>query len=623
MAGLLNKDRDFWAFLESVDFISLTETWVEEKDWLTLKNKLSTDFVWDNVPAYREHKKGRAKSGFLIGIRKDWYNKECVVLEKVNDCVILTKVRDGNEWLNILSVYNSGDLRGVIRYLQDWDFLEEGSLVIGGDFNIRTGDLGKFLVSDEDEGGVGRNSKDKKVNNEGRDLINLIEEKGWVLLNGLEVSDACGEYTYVGARGNSVIDYVIVNDRYWNNVNSFRIERRVDSDHAPLRLQVTSGVVRKKTHQEEARYKDIYEWQSRDVSAYRKELKTALEGVEMTDRVELDWQLLKRVVKAAVQKKTIRIRRWKLGQRKWHDRQCARKKRAAKRAFQDWSNGLKEKSIYINKRKEWRQLCHEKQKNARREEEAELRSLKNETDVWKFINGSRRKGTSVDNDISLDEWKEHFRKLLDGTTARKCGVGRDNDKEAMNGERDQLTYQEFIMAVKRMKKKKAAGLDGIPNEAWIHLDERARDVMFGVIDGIWNGEDVPDDWKMASIVPLYKKGDRNMAGNYRGISLLPSAYKIYAEILRGRLEAEVNEKKVLPEGQAGFRKERSTMDNVFILNHIVQMEKSRKEKVYALFVDLKAAFDTVNREKLWKIMEKFGISQHIIEKIKGIYRETK
>ena len=59
-----------------------------------------------------------------------------------------------------------------------------------------------------------------------------------------------------------------------------------------------------------------------------------------------------------------------------------------------------------------------------------------------------------------------------------------------------------------------------------------------------------------------------------------------------------------------------------ILNHITQRAKNRKEKLYALFVDLKAAFDTVVREKLWEIMEKKGISKYIIEKIKGCYKET-
>lgn len=107
--------------------------------------------------------------------------------------------------------------------------------------------------------------------------------------------------------------------------------------------------------------------------------------------------------------------------------------------------------------------------------------------------------------------------------------------------------------------------------------------------------------------------------------LLCSAYKIYAEILRNRFEKEVEEKELIPISQAGFRKGKSTLDNMFVLNYIIQKEgenKKESQKVYALFIDLKAAFNNVNRKKLWTIMEKKGIDKNLIGRIKGIYKET-
>ena len=55
------------------------------------------------------------------------------------------------------------------------------------------------------------------------------------------------------------------------------------------------------------------------------------------------------------------------------------------------------------------------------------------------------------------------------------------------------------------------------------------------------------------------------------------------------------------------------------------MKKAKKKgnKLYAIFVDLKAAFDTVNRDKLWETMEKGNINKYLIERIKEIYEETK
>lgn len=129
------------------------------------------------------------------------------------------------------------------------------------------------------------------------------------------------------------------------------------------------------------------------------------------------------------------------------------------------------------------------------------------------------------------------------------------------------------------------------------------------------------------IVPLYKRGDKKVTGNYREISLLCTAYKIYAEIIRQRLNEEVEGKRMLPESQTGFQKGRSTIDNIFILNHLIQRVKGRegkkeKERLYAVFVDLKAAFDTVDRNILWQILEGKGVKEGLIRNLKNIYGGT-
>lgn len=127
-------------------------------------------------------------------------------------------------------------------------------------------------------------------------------------------------------------------------------------------------------------------------------------------------------------------------------------------------------------------------------------------------------------------------------------------------------------------------------------------------------------------MPIYKRGDLKKVENYRGISLLCTAYKIFAEILRHRLKKEVEEKGLLPASQAGFRKFYSMIDNIYILNHIIQREKEKdkgKEKVYALFIDLKAAFDNIDRKKLWEILEEKDINKRLIWRMKKIYEDTR
>ncbi|KAL7306278.1 hypothetical protein TKK_0001711 [Trichogramma kaykai] len=152
---------------------------------------------------------------------------------------------------------------------------------------------------------------------------------------------------------------------------------------------------------------------------------------------------------------------------------------------------------------------------------------------------------------------------------------------------------------------------------------RVSQRLKSILDRVWEGEEIPEDWKTAIIVPLYKKGDPNNPGNYRGISLLPTAYKIYTEIIKGRLIKELESKKILPEGQAGFRKGRSTMDNLFAMKYIMQKAKKNKDKVYATFIDLKKAFNMANRRKLWECLRRMGISEYLIKRMKQLYEETK
>lgn len=95
-------------------------------------------------------------------------------------------------------------------------------------------------------------------------------------------------------------------------------------------------------------------------------------------------------------------------------------------------------------------------------------------------------------------------------------------------------------------------------------------------------------------------------------------------MLNNRLTRELHDKQILPDTQAGFRKGRSTMDNIYILQHVVERELTKtKGKLYAFFVDLKAAFDKVDRVILWKTMEKMGIQVGLINRVRQIYEETK
>lgn len=111
---------------------------------------------------------------------------------------------------------------------------------------------------------------------------------------------------------------------------------------------------------------------------------------------------------------------------------------------------------------------------------------------------------------------------------------------------------------------------------------------------MWTQEKLPQEFKDASIIHLYKrKGSRNSYNSHRSISLLSIAGKILARVL-------------LPESQCGFRAGQGPADMIFAARQLQENCREQNVGLYNTFLDLTKAFDTVCPEGLWKIMAKFG-----------------
>ena len=136
---------------------------------------------------------------------------------------------------------------------------------------------------------------------------------------------------------------------------------------------------------------------------------------------------------------------------------------------------------------------------------------------------------------------------------------------------------------------------------------------------IWQHDTVPQDFKDASIIRLYKrKGNRQVCDNHRGISLLSIAGKIVARVLLDRLNAHLKQG-LLPESQCGFRKERGTIDMVFAARQLQEKCQEQHTDLYSTYVDLTKAFDTVSREGLWRIMAKYGCLQKFMAIVRQLH----
>nr|VZI30775.1 unnamed protein product [Spirometra erinaceieuropaei] len=123
--------------------------------------------------------------------------------------------------------------------------------------------------------------------------------------------------------------------------------------------------------------------------------------------------------------------------------------------------------------------------------------------------------------------------------------------------------QETFRAVQQLSSGKAPGSDAIPAEVYKHGGPQLMDHLAALFQKMWRQDEVPQDFKDAAIVHLYKlKGNRQVCDNHRGISLPNIAGNVFAHILLNRLNNHL-EQGLLPENQCGFRRHRGTTDMIF------------------------------------------------------------
>jgi sorting nexin-29 len=110
--------------------------------------------------------------------------------------------------------------------------------------------------------------------------------------------------------------------------------------------------------------------------------------------------------------------------------------------------------------------------------------------------------------------------------------------------------------------------------------------------------------------------------SYRGITLAPCAYKLYCSILNNRLVTWLDTRDIIHDEQNGFRKSKSTIDHLSTLTSIIETRKRRKLSTFAVFVDFKKAYDTVNKSLLFRDLNDLGISTKFLNTINTIYSQV-
>ena len=623
----------------NIDIAALSETRLSEEDQLTEKGSGYSIF-WIGKP------KGEKRDGGVgFAIKSDLVEK----VERpysITDRIMKMRVPlSCGRYLSILSVYaptlQASDeiifafyesLREAITEIPT-----EEKLIILGDLNAR---VGKDWETWESLGhhGIG------KINSNGLKLLEFCSEFNLAICNTFFHQKEKHKTTWTHPRSNlgHLIDYIITRKRDLVDVCNVRVLRSAecDSDHKMVRGKFKLRI-RKKIRMSGVKVPKRLDVSKLNDPDMRKAVSDKL------DRLEFDgtWDHFKdQVYSVGLESLGLQRRQHK----DWFDEndtyinqlllekqrlyanllsqghQC----KTAVKSYKEIKSIL-QRELRKMKNEWWLNLSKEVQKASDSKDSKTLYGLLHQ--VFGPTSSSVAPLKSKDNTCLIKDpekimlrWQEHFKDLFHNPSLIDEEVLESIPQTEIKHALDTPpNLAEVELVVKQINSRKAPGIDGIPVEMLQTGSKSVLRVVHELIVKSWGGTPIPQDWIDGILVSLYKgKGEKSICDHYRGITLLESVGKVLARLLLNRLTEAICPA-VIPESQSGFRSGRGTVDMIFSVRQVQEKCIEQQMPLYQVFVDLTKAFDTVNREALWRILTKIGCPPTFVNMFKELHRNMK
>ena len=183
-------------------------------------------------------------------------------------------------------------------------------------------------------------------------------------------------------------------------------------------------------------------------------------------------------------------------------------------------------------------------------------------------------------------------------------------KSSTTFEFDTVSVDKVLHSFHALSSSKAIGVDKIPIKVLklsiaIIAPSMTKLFNYAIQNGVF-----PRDWKVAKVIPLHKKGPKNLLDNYRPISILPAISKAFESILYEQLHGYLSNASILSKCQFGFRRYHST--TTALLDSTNQWYSNMDKGLLNIvaFLDLKKAFDTIDHEILIEKLNMYGVKRH-------------
>ena len=198
-------------------------------------------------------------------------------------------------------------------------------------------------------------------------------------------------------------------------------------------------------------------------------------------------------------------------------------------------------------------------------------------------------------------------------------IRKQESKTDSNGLNTPITERELKYGMGNLKSN-AMGQDKVHNLMLKNLSEDNKKYLLDLLNGMLESAYVPQDWKKATIIPIRKpEKPAEEPESYRPISLTSCLGKVMERIINRRMVWLLESKGLRLKTQSGFRKGRSTMDNIIGLEHYIRkgFNKINPMNTYAVFLDISKAFDTTWIQGLLYKLSAKGITEKTLAWLKN------
>lgn len=594
----------------------LTETWLDPTEKIDI----------ERYKVYRNDRDSKG-GGILIAVKKEIGN--------ITDEITSTKGNMESTWISI----NNGKVKMKI-----------GGVYIPKE-NIKINELKTAYKQIESEVNIGKNNGYKvmivgdlncKVNEEdggvvsrgGKIMMEMARKEELSIMNEEQVCQ--GKWTRIEAGKKSVLDYVLTQTEYQQNITKMVIDEK--KEWTPYRVKKENGTARliytdhtaiwveanlyiEHEDQQKKEIKRIYG--NRENKSYMEELKTKeitkileQKNGNFQERYEKWSESVKTVYEAAGReinnkKSTSKEQRTLVKHYKTlrkRTRQRIRDKGERKKLTEEIKE-LKEEIIKAEKTSYTRRIRRIVE-NIKREGgninpgafwEVQKQLTKKKEDKSIAIKNKRGERVEGKEEV-LCVYKEFYKDLLEPT---KCTEAENEGKkqeewidnefekirtEARNQEPMEISEEDVRKSIKKLKKKKAGDRDGWRNEMIIEGGEEMVKSLCKIFKEIARTGETPERWEKIKIRSIHKKGSTTEMNNRRGIFLTNIVSKVWERIIMEEIRKDLK----MSVFQNGAQKGKGTIDNMMTIMAVQNNNKRLKQNTYMVYADAYKCFD-----KLW------------------------